>query len=201
MPNWCYTNLNIHADKESIDLLDQKLDEAMNRTSDPSTTTDFGSRWLGNLLIASGYSEDDLNKEGVPCCRGEVEYYERTGSFGYVINITSAWSPQLGALVKFLEHLGIDADITYTAEELGMCLYVTNNPIEIDTFIVCDEENYSTEYAYTEEMVKDLLIEKGCDYDEVIYLRTDELESYVSNHFEDLSIFRCEYAPVDEWCA
>lgn len=108
---------------------------------------------------------------------------------------------ETGLVMTFIEHLGIDADITYSAEESGCSLYATNDPDEVDTFVVTDDENCSTEYEYTEEMVKDLLIEKGCDYDEVIYLRTDELESYVSNHLDDLYVNRFEYAPVDEWCA
>jgi hypothetical protein len=56
MPNWCSTDVYIHAKPEELKMLDKKITEW---TSKNYCENGFGHKWLGNVCLGSGIMTED----------------------------------------------------------------------------------------------------------------------------------------------
>lgn len=123
MPNWCSSTVNIIASKDSLDILESKINQA---TSSNKLNAGFGNEWLGNLLLFIGFSDDDV-VNGKIRCRGSIDDVSRVSGEMLTLHTTSAWSPHIECIKVFVDHFVDDAEIYYTAEEPGCGLYWTND--------------------------------------------------------------------------
>ena len=123
MPNWCYTIIKLYNTPEKITALDKALQEAQKEWR---VKSDFGSMWLGNLLVHMGYSKDEVVNGDIRC-RGSITDISVSKE---EINLATetAWSPMLQVIRLFADKFAPDTEITYTAEEPGCELYWTNDP-------------------------------------------------------------------------
>lgn len=194
MPNWCNVNAYIKSTPEEIEKIAAALKETM--SIDLSEGNKDSRRWLGNLLCYTGMSEDDVDKSGI-CCRGWVEDITRTHTDLIQMQFESAWSPQFGAFPPFFEYLGVHPEVTYTAEEVGMELYVTNDPAVVDTYILYDRAMCETYYDLTESDLHEMLIDEY-DMDEREGESMPDLISRAEDE-RDISVYQYEYEDFDTW--
>lgn len=129
MPNWCYSNITITShDKPACKKLNGLLDEWGNKDY---TENGFGGMWLGNILGNSGVDEMTADGDFHYRCRGTLcdhEYSEDADSAWIHLNTETAWGPMLQMWVQICKKYLPDAEITYSAEESGCGVYVTNDP-------------------------------------------------------------------------
>ena len=126
MPNWCYTQINFHGNKNEIMDLHSKIDRW---TSQELRKSDFGASWLGNILQGAGlgYEID----RGVLRCRGSVTYLsdidissDEDATFG--ISTETAWAPNCLMWSEVIKVQGYKTiGFSYQAEECGMEVYET----------------------------------------------------------------------------
>ena len=199
MPNWCMTTMTIHPASEtkpfSKEML-EKLETAIDTNylgDDPWT---FHESWLGNLLCATGMTPEEVTNGGIRC-RGRVAYCETSEEEIY-LQVETAWCPQLGAVKKFLDHFGAEAEIIYSAEEPGTEVYYTNDPDEEGSFIF-DDFNVGSFYDLSESDLREMLTEKCGKHDEIDNLPVKELIAWALNNYDDLSIHQFENLPIEEW--
>ena len=131
MPNWCYTNITIyHSDEEKVKALYDKIKEW---TSKDFVKNDFGNEWLGNVVGNSGIA-DPLKAEA-PKCRGTLlEIILDNNRIS--MNTETAWSPHVKMWQMICDKYLPGAEIYYTAEETGCCLYWSNEPEVIGKYNV-----------------------------------------------------------------
>ena len=131
MPNWCINYININSkNKEGLKKLYNKIEEW---TSKDYKKNDFGHNWLGNII---GFSKIDSMKDGEFInvrCRGRLDYMELTTD-SLVITTETAWSPQIKMWKMIIDKYLPDAEVIYSAEECGDCLYLTNDPALINSY-------------------------------------------------------------------
>lgn len=149
MPNWCMTKYIFHGDKEELDYLKSKIDEAISGTF---RKTDFGRDWLGNILIVAGLEEridsEDPNK--MLRCRGtiiDISDVEDSGN-GYTLEFfcETAWVPMARMWDETIKAFGLKTvGFEYEAEESGCDLYWIYDPNGYGSFD--DEEVYIDAYS------------------------------------------------------
>lgn len=193
MPNWCRTTITIDCkdEKESKklhDLIDGWI-------SSSEIETDFGDRWLGNIVIKSGINTLEEVEDGtsVRCC-GWVECLIRNGSTVYV-DTGTAGSPMLRMWLDVIDRYAPDAELTYVAEESECELYATNDTEYAGMYFI--------EYADDRDILYDLT-----EFEALSYIEED-LGSSVEGDIKKLSkdftksgfgwVYSWEYIPADEW--
>ena len=118
MPNWCDNDVTFYGPYDQVEDLCKSINRAF---AESTTTTAFGSRWLGNIVIYFG--EDPANVS----CRGQAyddaEIVELPNSMcGVHLLCDSAWGPA-DNLFDFLTSFYPDVKYVYVAEEPGMEFY------------------------------------------------------------------------------
>ena len=196
MPNWCYTNITFFGEKENIESLVDKLQEARTLAKDPiiQKRVSFDWEvWLGNIALVFGEQVDDLllvdgkvternpQKVTIPC-RGELAEYpptrENISSFSdekYEIELVveSAWTATKELFDLMAEET--DTEYVFQAEEPGWNYFVNT-----DTEHIFYEDKYIVNSPNTEELHWE-------------YLDSDEnLLSFVEE------AFGCRYTSVAE---
>lgn len=195
MPNWCSSNLTLTAKPEDLDKIENALNSALSKRVLPDEPQYFDNTWLGNLLAYTGMSREEVEKTDISC-RGTIDDVSRYED-SIVLYISSAWSPQFGALKVFLDYLDVHPEIIYIAEEFGSDIYVTNDPDYVDTFYLStDKDNW---YDLTEQDFRETLVEQYGEHEEFHNLPIDKLIEWALYEFEDVCIHKCEYADFDEW--
>lgn len=158
MPNWCVFNFSVRNrnKKDAVNTLYQFLQterqQAELRQKREKKFQDFGSHWLGDLLIDMGrpYSIKDIEgfggktiefAEPVPYCRGTLDDFRLCAEDGedtIGIRTTCAWGPIDELWEEIFSYLGIKDDIliSYYAEESGDGIYCASDLFEAggDTF-------------------------------------------------------------------
>lgn len=193
MPNWCYTQITIsHDDQKEIDKLYNLIEEW---TSKNYKQSDFGNYWLGNIVGNSGI--DTWDGDFKIRCRGRLFDLNKSEKELYIATET-AWTPMLRMWLKILEKYSPDAQLIYTAEEPGCCIYVTNNLDLKDKYII-DDWSDCYDYAgdeYSQEDVIKILQEITGNHEEH---RFDYLMNEFSMGDYELSINPWEFVKAEEW--
>lgn len=123
MPNWCNNNIIItHKDKDKVKDL---FDKIRQWTSKNYKENDFGNIWLGNVVHGSGIDTDGLSYRGSV---GSVEFVDLKDRGGEInMFCDTAWSPMVQMWQRVVDKHLPGADITFSAEEPGCGIYVTND--------------------------------------------------------------------------
>ena len=199
MPNWCFTNLKIESDDKSvIDKIGKAMEDALSKRYLPDEPSYFDN-WLGNLLCYTGMSVKEVGDSEIRC-RGSVDYLDTEGD-EIVMDLSTAWCPQLGAVKKLIEYLGISEDeyeLIYTAEEPGVDLFCTNDPVIEGTYTLDDFES-DTLYELSESEFRDAMTEKFGEHDEIRNLPAEKLISWAYNEFDSFSAHRFDHEDIDVW--
>lgn len=175
MPNWCYTDISIiHNDENKVKALYEKIKEW---TSKDYAENGFGNYWLGNVVEGSGICHyDDVR------CRGIIQYLAFDGSIK--LSTETAWVPMLKMWSMVCDKYLPDADITFTAEEGGCCLFASNDPDMIGKYYIDvynppeefkDEEPvYDATEDFTIEFLQKVMKTKETDIKKLIRMADDE---------------------------
>lgn len=193
MPNWCYTQITIsHDDQKEIDKLYNLIEDW---TSTNYKQSDFGNYWLGNIVGNSGI--DTWDGDFKIRCRGRLCDFNKSEK-ELCIATETAWSPMLQMWLKILERYSPDAQLIYTAEEPGCCIYVTNNA-DLENKYIIDDWSDCYDYAgdeYSQEDVIKILQEITGNHEEH---RFDYLMNEFSMGDYELSINPWEFVKAEEW--
>ena len=197
MPNWCYTTISFHGNKNEIEGLHKVLTTA---TSKEYIHTDFGNNWLGNVLYEVGLQNriDNENAKLNLRCRGTIELIEdvdtrQNGVYFLRIGTETAWCPMIKMWQAILDALNYKSvKIAFMSEEPGCELYSKYDPYDEfpDTYFVdgyvegedCNNEIIckiiDTGYFDSEdtlvEYLQDLFKTKESNVEELI----DQVENY-----------------------
>ena len=201
MPNWCYTSIVInHNDNAKLEDLADKIAEWSHKQF--CDTGEFGFRdgWLGNIVGNSGVG--DPTKDDCPRCRGTLtSIYFENGQIN--MSTETAWAPMMQMWQMIVDKYLPDADIWYTAEEPGNCIYESNDPDVIGKYYVDiweppeEFEDEESIYEAEEDDVIDFLQrvlkteEKNID---VLLNMADEIEDrwFSINMWTNCDISECE---------
>jgi hypothetical protein len=201
MPNWCFTTGDIiFKRKKDASLVMNELDKVKEYTR-----SDFGRLWLGNILMHTGMSRDEIDEKNISC-RGSIDWYDRNGDKMISFDEETAWAPMLKCIDIFVRHYTDDFRIRYTAEEPGQIIYFSNDrdvygkyrvdiwePDELPDSI-CEFEDF----AVREQDIKDMLKE-ALRYRKTDNVSIDTLLKEADEYFGDyMSINKFEYVSVDE---
>lgn len=166
-------------------------------TSSNAMENGFGHKWLGNIVLNSKIGTVDTDKSTDLRCRGSLIDNEVVDDILYITTET-AWEPMLKMWRKIVDKYIPEAEIIYTTEEPGMCLYATNDPnLEGLYYIdVWDVDGMESEYAAGEEDVVEVLRE---------YLKSDKsdfdelLEDFKKSKPNGIAINPWKTYKVDFW--
>ena len=169
MPNWCYTNINIcHNDKDKLKAFFDKVEEWRKVPYKPNDFDTYTLGWLGNIVGNSGLAEWKKRANGredfVPSisCRGSLQSFELMEN-QISLYTETAWGPMLEMWRLLCDKYLPGAEIYYTAEESGNCLYQTNDPNVVGTYYIDiweppeEFEDEESQYEAEEEYVVDFL--------------------------------------------
>lgn len=174
MPNWCSTYITFKGNRNDIEKLHNVIHDCM---SVEAVQNSWRESWLGNILVNSGmYDANDIDNAPHPSCRGsiceigdimpipETAYLNST----FYVSTETAWGPMLQMWVELVNYLKVDVEIYYVATEEGCEIYITNDPSEVDTYVVQWDDD--SEWGLTEEeavkLIGELLGHQNCrDFD------------------------------------
>lgn len=122
MANWCYTSMDISAPSAQIEAVEAMLAQS---AGCGTLKSDFGPGWLGNIYELLGFDEDQICHH-LPC-RGSILHSERVDDQTLRLEVETAWGPQVSSILMLCDCFAPDADITITAEEPNMDLFITND--------------------------------------------------------------------------
>lgn len=191
MPNWCSTTIKFEGEPSAIKDFHEKITIYTDKSF---VKTDFGDSWLGNVLY--GFNMEDHIDNNDPTlnirCRGEisgidyiVDINENTSTL--MIYTETAWRPMIKMWTEIIrKHYDNAINIYWLAEESGNCVYETNSiahfPNERYFIELCYNDDWSTEYAATEEDALEIIN----DFLEKSNLPTDgNLEDFRNFEYEE----------------
>lgn len=158
MPNWCFTQMFFHGEKEEIKDFHSKIKEW---TSKNYQENGFGVNWLGNVLHGAGLGHridsitDQLRCRGDITYLGEVEMFGEANSATFLLDTETAWEPMTNMWSEVINSQGYKTIVfSYRAEEPGCEVYEIYDPYEyfsdkyyIDIFVdTPDTENKELMY-------------------------------------------------------
>ena len=215
MPNWCFTQMIFHGEKEEIKDFHRKIEEW---TSKNYQENGFGVNWLGNVVHGAGLGNQIDATPSVLRCRGDITYLGDIDTFGddseeaaFNLDTETAWCPMTSMwseVIKVQNYKTIG--FSYCAEEPGCEIYEIYDPYGdftdryyIDVFVEGDDLN-------NKELEQILECREYVDDDELrealqAFLNTDEqnlktliqqAENYKFKN-EDSYLYIHEYVFVD----
>lgn len=132
MPNWCLTQMIFHGEKEELNDLHNKIEKW---ASGKLYENDFGSTWLGNILIGAGLENridsdvDQLRCRGYITYLGEVESFKDSDEATFNLDTETAWAPMCLMWSEVIHTLGYKSiGFSYCAEEPGFGIYDIYDP-------------------------------------------------------------------------
>ena len=132
MPNWCFTQMIFHGEKEEIKDLHEKIEEW---TSKNYEENGFGVTWLGNILYGAGLGDRLKADNNVLRCRGEITYLGELETFPdseealLKLDVETAWCPMTLMWNAVIEAMGYKTvGFSYCAEEPGCEIYEIYDP-------------------------------------------------------------------------
>lgn len=158
MPNWALTDYVVTGGEVKNLYLTMKELEEM--SSPGLHENDFGSTWLGNLVIKLGGDWEKIR------CRGYWSnlMYEDDKLY---FTVESAWE-ELSETRKFVEEKFPDLKIYYQCEEPGLEIYTTNDKDGLffpDKYRLWVEDNETNYYRSLEKLIQD--VKKITDKDDI----------------------------------
>ena len=98
MPNWCFTQMIFHGEKEEIEDFHSKIETW---TSKNYQENGFGVNWLGNVLHGAGLGERIKSGSGPNflLCRGDITYLGDIETFNdsneclFRLDTETSWAP------------------------------------------------------------------------------------------------------------
>lgn len=131
MPNWCFTTIIFHGNKDEIEKLHWNINEWTMQNLKPNG---FGRWWLGNILCGAGLGDRIDSEENRIRCRGVIEYIgeveqddELTATLS--IQTETAWAPMVKMWDEVFEVMGYESiDYSFQSEEEGMSEYFIHDP-------------------------------------------------------------------------
>lgn len=189
MPNWCFTDYRFYADtdkgKEQLSKFYSILTHSVEEDKRRILRSDFGDKWLGNVILAFCPQNLTLTKDSITCAyngadirfRGSIIYLEinDAGTNGPYISLQTetAWEPMYDMWDMILAECGFtDIKYVYSSEEPGMGIYINTDTegrffpeiYRIEVYISDDFYCNDTQYFcsdmdalnYLNEVIKDL---------------------------------------------
>lgn len=142
MANWCLNYIKIKSDDaEGLQALYDVIAESIKSNY---MKNDFGLNWLGNVVGNTNIGTIDTGKDTDIACRGWLVSFEISGD-ELLIQTETAWRPLVAMWLKLVEKYLPGAEIIYSGEETGCCIYFTNDPEYVDHWLI---DPISTEYEY-----------------------------------------------------
>lgn len=154
MPNWCFTQMIFHGEKEEITDLHNKITEW---TSKNYEENGFGVNWLGNVLHGAGLGDRiDSSSSKFLRCRGNITFFGEVETFKdsteatFNLDTETAWGPMCLMWKEVIDAMGYKTvGFSYLAEEPGCEVYEVYDPYSdfldkyhIDIYVdTADEEN------------------------------------------------------------
>lgn len=183
MPNWCFTQMIFHGEKEEINDFHKKIEEW---TSKNFEENGFGVNWLGNVLHGAGLGHRiDSVTHGLRCrgditFLGEVDTFKNSNEACFNLDTETAWCPMIlmwSEVIKAMNYKTVN--FSYMAEEPGCEIYQVYDPYGdfdekyyIDVFVdSADEENkdlmrlYDSRYFSNDDELRNAL---------QLFLKTEE---------------------------
>ncbi len=189
MPNWCSTTIEItHKDEGAVKELFDLINEWTSRNY---MNNGFGEAWLGNIVGFSGIDEPRDDGDFSIKCRGVLTDIDYMGN-KLLIYADTAWEPMLKMWVLIIYKYLQGAELLYTAQEPGCGLLATNNPSDINSYVLLSPQ-YDKWFIPKSDAVE--LMQKALGTDE---LNVDKLMEEFREK-EDCYVMRCEYVPIEEW--
>ncbi len=119
-------------------------------------------------------------------CRGDMTDFELYSEDELFVGTETAWGPMFGMWIDMIEKYIPGATLTYTAEEPGCGLYLTNDPDYENKYCVDSwGSEVSSEWVASENYVREVgrkLTGKKCDrrtkIDKVVELINDSYDEY-----------------------
>lgn len=199
MPNWCNNNIVItHNDKDKIKALFDKIQQW---TSKNYEDNDFGTTWLGNVVYGSEIDSDNLEYRGLITSLDFVDLKDKGGEINMFAD--TAWCPMIKMWQRVVDKYCSGADITFSAEEPGCGVYVTND-YDYDGMYVIDiygdipdgfENGWESMWEASEETVIDFC-QKALKTDETdiekLLESVSELDWVSINKWEHCEIKDCK---------
>ena len=153
MPNWCFSRVQITGPENEIKVLNDEFEKAFKIDQ---VENSWGKTWLGNLVL---HLKKDWQE--IPC-RGEICYYDHSEPDKISLDVETAWAPLLRPIILMVDEYAPNADIIYTAEEPGCCLFVSNDPEVAGRICIETEEEDLEDYelwGLTKDQYKDMMID------------------------------------------
>lgn len=178
MPNWCNTNHTIVGEKKELSEI-YRLMKRLEGMKTPLVKNDFGSEWLGCLVVALGRRWEQYR------CRGywfSLEYHDGVITF----DTATAWCP-MNEVFDLLCEKYPSTSHYYYAEETGCGIYETNDidgeyyPDRFCVDICTSDESSHCEYF---EKLKDAL-EWISEMEEHKFNSRKEVEEYFNEHSKE----------------
>ncbi len=187
MPNWCFTQMIFHGEKEELNDLHSKIEEWTSKNYDENG---FGVNWLGNVLHGAGLGHQIDSDTDHLRCRGDITYLGELETFPdseealFRLDVETAWCPMVLMWKAVIEEMKYQSvGFSYCAEEPGCEIYEIYDPYGgdftdkyyIDIFLEGDDEK-------NEKLLK---LYDYRDYDNDDELR-DALQALLETEEEDL---------------
>ena len=181
MPNWSTNHFVVFGDKKQLEKFYADMQDAIAEKPTKFTPVDnsWDNRWVGNLFLTAGYSEDEVTGENrVINCRGgviSVEYDDETETV--VIDDYTAWEPNSRSMNKMLDEKYPGLLCVYRAEIEGARDCYINS--DLGRYFITDEyaidcwcdggqfESYNEFYEDKADVLWAIADITGVDIDEV----------------------------------
>lgn len=198
MPNWCYTNIEIHTeDKDAMEEFYQKLQDW---TSVNFINNGFGLKWLGNIVGNSGIAEiDETGNSSIPCRGYIIDMCLLDAHKTIQICTETAWTPMLKMWLLLMKEYLPDAKIIYSADEPGCEICATNDNDLAGRYLIDSwdalegYEGFALSEKELVEILQEILISEETNISHLCDLLD---ESDYSNY---ISIRQWEYVFPEEW--
>lgn len=132
MPNWCFTQMIFHGEKEEIEDFHAKIKEW---TSKNYQANGFGTAWLGNVVYGAGLGHRVNSETERLACRGDIVYLGEVETFKWSTGATfnldteTAWAPMCEMWNEVINSQNYKTvGFSYRAEEPGCEIYEIYDP-------------------------------------------------------------------------
>ena len=125
MPNWCFTQYVAEGPKEQLRRLHETMVTIAAMPNPGLIENDFGSAWLGNLVMALGVNP---REESHFRCRGEYSVYDfdDKSSDTLLFDTTTAWC-EADDTRRLIEKVFPSVHLYFISEEFGCGYWETND--------------------------------------------------------------------------
>jgi hypothetical protein len=181
MANICNTSVRISG---HLSALRKAIEEAL-------FPNGVSNEWLGNFLIKTGMTEDEVYDSGIDC-KGEVWYYEGDDT-EIQLEISSAGYPMMDPVMMLCDKYATDATVTYRSIEPGAEIYLTNDSNYEKTYYC---ESFEDSIEMYDFFTRDELKEKV----ESILSKKAGLNSLLKEFTAkyDVNIHKMEFCEIDD---